>query len=100
MMQEFRRVFLKYSDGRAIKLTQAYDITLLEKDEHNIIPNDVELTEKEPLFFLTGANGGGKTTYLRTVGVSVTMFLCGAPAPCAAAEIAPLKCVYTHFPPR
>ena len=90
--------FPKISDGRAIELTQAYDITLLEKDEHNIIPNDVELTEKEPLFFLTGANGGGKTTSLRTVGVSVIMFLCGAPAPCAAAEIAPLKCVCTHFP--
>lgn len=90
--------FPKTADKGIIKLTQAYDITLLEKDEQNIIPNDAELTKKEPLFFLTGANGGGKTTYLRTVGVSVLLFLCGAPAPCVCAEISPLKCVYTHFP--
>ena len=86
------------SEKKQIILREAFDITLLEKGEKNIIPNNADFTEAEPFFFLTGANGGGKTTYLRTVGVSVLMFLAGAPIPCKSADIFPLSCVFTHFP--
>ena len=43
------------------------DISLLLKGGVEIIPNDAEFSEAEPFFFLTGANGGGKTTYLRAL---------------------------------
>lgn len=86
------------SAKKQIILRDAHDITLLEKGEQNIIPNNADFTESEPFFFLTGANGGGKTTYLRTVGISVLLFLSGAPVPCKSANISPLYCVFTHFP--
>ncbi len=86
------------SEKRQIILREAFDITLLEKGEKNIIPNNADFTENEPFFFLTGANGGGKTTYLRTVGISVLLFLSGAPVPCKSADISPLYSVFTHFP--
>jgi len=76
----------------------ARDISLLAKDETNIVPNDVEFTKEEPFCFLTGANGGGKTTYLRAVGITAIMFLCGCPLVCDAAELYPVTGVYTHFP--
>lgn len=86
------------SAEKKLDIHTAYDITLLTKGEENIIPNDAFFNPDEPFFYLTGANGGGKTTYLRTVGVTVLLFLAGCPAPCVSAELYPLAGVYTHFP--
>ncbi len=85
-------------EGRGISVTEAYDVSLLAKDETHIIPNDIEFTDKEPFFFLTGANGGGKTTYLRTVGIAAMLFICGCPIPCRKAEIGEISSIFTHFP--
>ncbi len=76
----------------------ARDISLIAKDVVNIVPNDVEFTAEEPFCYLTGANGGGKTTYLRAVGITAIMFLCGCPLVCNNAELYPVSGVYTHFP--
>ncbi len=86
------------ADGRIISVTEAYDVSLLAKNETNIVPNDISFTADEPFFFLTGANGGGKTTYLRTVGIAVLMFLLGCPVPCVSATISDISSVFTHFP--
>ena len=43
------------SEKKQIILREAFDITLLEKGEKNIIPNNADFTEAEPFFFLTGA---------------------------------------------
>ena len=86
------------ADGRIINITEAYDVSLLAKGETNIVPNDISFTTEEPFYFLTGANGGGKTTYLRTVGIAVLMFLLGCPVPCVSATISDISSVFTHFP--
>ena len=83
---------------RVYRVRDAYDITLLAKNVTNIIPNDIDFTPEEPFFYLTGANGGGKTTYLRAVGVSAVFLLWGCPMPCHAAEVHPPSCLFTHFP--
>ena len=90
--------FPRIAEKKKIDISSAYDITLLTKGETNIIPNDVYFDENEPFFYLTGANGGGKTTYLRTVGISTILFLNGCPCPCQRAEIYPMHNVFTHFP--
>lgn len=86
------------SADKRIDIVNAYDVTLLAKGETAIVPNDIYFDEKEPFFYLTGANGGGKTTYLRAVGVSCLLFLNGCQVPCDRAEIYPLGSVFTHFP--
>ncbi|MDD4772071.1 MAG: hypothetical protein PHZ09_00505 [Eubacteriales bacterium] len=91
-------IFPKISDTPRIDIINAYDITLLTKGEKNIIPDDISFYTNEPFFYLTGANGGGKTTYLRTVGVCCLLFANGCPIPCDSAEIYPPKGVFTHFP--
>ena len=88
----------EFSDRREIVAESAYDLTLIGKDETNIVPNDIFLTEKEPLFFLSGANGGGKTTYLRAVGANVLLALSGARAAAKSLTIGGIDGVYTHFP--
>lgn len=83
---------------KKISIKELRDLSLLAKNVTNIVPNDILFNEEEPFFFLTGANGGGKTTYLRSVGIAVVLFLSGCPIPCESAEIFPLDNVFTHFP--
>ena len=86
------------AEGRVVNITEAYDVSLLAKNETDIVPNDISFTEEEPFYILTGANGGGKTTYLRTVGIALVLFLLGCPLPCRAATVGDLSSVFTHFP--
>jgi hypothetical protein len=88
----------KVAEERKICLKNSRDISLLAKNVTNIIPNDVLFTEDEPFFFLTGANGGGKTTYLRCVAISTLFFLSGCPVAAEYAELWLVDCVFTHFP--
>ena len=90
--------FPEISDNKVIYIKNLYDITLLQKDCRDIIPNDADFDEDEHFFYLTGANGGGKTTYLRAVGGAVLMFLAGMPVFCESGKIYIFSAVYTHFP--
>lgn len=83
---------------KKIEIHDLYDISLLLKSGVTIIPNDAVFTAEEPFFFLTGANGGGKTTYLRALGNAGILFLCGCPICAGSASISPLDNVFTHFP--
>ncbi len=78
--------------------TGVYDISLFVKDADRIIPNDMYFGETEPFFFITGANGGGKTTYLRASGINLILFLGGCPIFAHDAEIYPFRSVKSHFP--
>jgi len=75
-----------------------YDISLTVKECNTIVPNDTWFDTDSIFFFLTGANGGGKTTYLRSVGINLILFLGGMPVFARDACIYPFSSVYTHFP--
>ena len=77
---------------------EVYDVSLLAKNCETIVPNNADFTKKEPFCFLLGANGGGKTTYLRALGVNLIMFLAGCPVFAKKAEIYPFDIVLSHFP--
>ena len=69
----------RVSAEKKIEIRQLYDISLLLKEGVTIVPNDAVFDSSEPVFFLTGANGGGKTTYLRALANAVVLFLSGCP---------------------
>jgi len=75
-----------------------YDISLIVKECYDIVPNDTWFDNDKIFFFLTGANGGGKTTYLRSVAINLILFLGGMPVFARDAEIYPFSSIYTHFP--
>ena len=89
--------FPRLTAKREITAKDARDVTLLCSGV-DVVPNDIFLTQKEPFFFLSGANGGGKTTYLRTVGVNVLLALSGAPVSAREFSLGPVDGVFTHFP--
>lgn len=61
------------------------------------VGNDVD-AEGASLVMITGANQGGKSTLLRSVGLAQLMFQAGVFAPAAAFEASPVSGVYSHFP--
>lgn len=89
--------FPALSQNPVFILQSAYDVTLIVKGGA-IIPNDAVFSSGESVWFLTGANGGGKTTYLRAVAVNLIMALAGAPVFAKSASIWPFIAIYTHFP--
>lgn len=89
--------FAEISDVREYIADEIYDISLIGAN-YDIIPNAAEFTEKDNFYFLTGANGGGKTTYIRTVGIALILFLGGCFVPCRKAKIYPFTKMFAHFP--
>lgn len=86
------------SDKPVYRAENICDVSLILKDGAVIVPNDIDMPEGDSAFFIRGANGGGKTTYLRTVVINLIMFLGGCPVYGERAEIYPFTMVFTHFP--
>ena len=103
LIQKAKKVDIPHTNAKIAKepcytAKELYDISLLAKNCENIVPNDADFSAKEPFYFVLGANGGGKTTYLRAVGINLILFLAGCPVFAKEAEIYPFDIVFSHFP--
>jgi DNA mismatch repair ATPase MutS len=64
------------ADARQHSFTELYDVGLALTVRHNVIGNDFAAEHKE-LVIITGANQGGKSTFLRSVGLAQLMMQSG-----------------------
>ena len=76
--------------------TEMYDIALVFTKK-SAVGSNVFRSEHKMLYLITGANQGGKSTFLRSLGQAQLMAQCGMPV--AAKEFsAPMRgSLYTHF---
>ncbi len=92
----------KIAEHRTIHIRDLRDVSLAKRDMRgaDVVPNDAHMSEENKTHFhyVTGANGGGKTTYLRALGIAVLFFLTGCPISAADASIWPFTRLCTHFP--
>lgn len=78
-----------------------YYLPLLRQDRgRTVVQNDIAFQDGGELFILTGRNQGGKTTFLRSVGMAQVLFQLGWPVPANAAAISPAAELVTVFPRR
>ncbi len=86
-----------------IQLNQVYDLSLairLAKDNQavsSIVSNNHISDETGRVFILTGPNRGGKTTFLRSIGIALVLFQAGCFVPAERAVISPVDSIFTHF---
>lgn len=73
-----------------------YDISLSLISEDRIIRNDISASGKD-LLMITGANRGGKSTFLRSFGLAQWMMQCGMFVPAEFFEADLCSNVLTHF---
>jgi len=80
----------------AIKFAGLYDAGLSLTLPERVVANDCDAGER-PVIVITGANQGGKSTFLRSLGLSQLMMECGMFVAAESFE-APLSSgIYTHF---
>ena len=73
-----------------------YDVCLALTMKQQIVGNDVNADDKS-LIIITGANQGGKSTFLRSIGLSQLMMQCGMFAPAVAFCSNVCNGLFTHF---
>ena len=73
-----------------------YDISLALTFEGEITGNDLD-AKQQSLYLITGANQGGKSTFLRSVGQAQLMMQCGMFVPAHHLEAHCCTSIFTHF---
>uniref|UniRef100_A0AAG5DF98 DNA mismatch repair proteins mutS family domain-containing protein n=1 Tax=Anopheles atroparvus TaxID=41427 RepID=A0AAG5DF98_ANOAO len=78
-----------HRDGpNVLKLSQIRHPCLELQEDVNFIANDAMFDEQDAtMYIITGPNMGGKSTFIRSVGVAVLMAHVGAFVPCDKADI-------------
>ena len=78
------------------QIQDLYDLSLMLVTNNRIVPND--LYQKDELTtFIVGANQGGKTTFLRSLGIAQIMFQSGLFVPAKNFSSHICSGIFTHF---
>jgi DNA mismatch repair ATPase MutS len=80
----------------ALAMHGLYDVCLSLHIETRAVGNDVNADGKS-LVFITGANQGGKSTFLRSVGLAQLMMQSGIFAPAESFRATVCSGIFTHF---
>ena len=73
-----------------------YDLSLALAMGQPVVANDIN-ADNRSVVIVTGANKGGKTTFLRSVGLAQTMMQCGMFVPARSFSANLCAGLYTHF---
>jgi DNA mismatch repair ATPase MutS len=97
-------------DERVCRMEEAYSVSLalrlMAEATMSETPVGSAIVTNEVAFdgtsgrvwILTGPNRGGKTTFVRAVGLAHLLFHAGLHVPAAVARLSPIDALYTHFP--
>jgi DNA mismatch repair ATPase MutS len=84
------------SDSAALSAQGLYDVCLTLRLETRVVGNDLAADNKV-LLIITGANQGGKSTFLRSVGLSYVMMQCGMFVPAERFSASLCSAIFTHY---
>jgi hypothetical protein len=81
---------------RTLSFAGLYDVSLALSKGQRVVGNDVDASHKD-LVVITGANTGGKSTFLRSVGLAQLMMQAGMFVPAASFSSEVCDGVFTHY---
>ncbi len=81
---------------RRHSFTGLYDVSLALTMKKNVVGNDVNADGRD-LVFITGANQGGKSTFLRSIGLAQLMMQCGMFVPAESFSANLCNGLFTHY---
>jgi hypothetical protein len=84
------------ADKAMFSVRGLYDVCLSLNMEGRVVGNDVNGDDKM-LVIITGANRGGKSTFLRSIGLAQLMMQCGMFVPSESFRANVCDGIYTHF---
>jgi hypothetical protein len=84
------------ADKRALAAHGLYDVCLALHVDAGVVGNAVD-ADNRSLVMITGANQGGKSTFLRGVGVAQLMLQCGMFVAARSLRASVVDGVFTHF---
>lgn len=96
-MEEKGYYFTLPRTGERLLVESGYDAAMAVQSERPVIANDFEIGEGERFFVITGANGGGKTTFARMIGQVLYFSQMGLLVPCKRAVIPHFTDLLSHF---
>lgn len=82
--------------SRKLSFTGLYDVSLALSAGRAIVGNDADADGKD-LCMITGANTGGKSTFLRSIGLAQLMMQAGMFAPADAFRAEVVNGIFTHY---
>jgi len=81
---------------RRLSFSGLYDICLALTMKHKVVGNEVHADDKD-LVIITGANQGGKSTFLRSIGLAQLMMQCGMFVPAKVFHANLCEGLFTHY---
>jgi ABC-type histidine transport system ATPase subunit len=84
------------TQGRTYSAIGLYDVCLTLSIQHRVVGNDIEANNKD-LLIVTGANQGGKSTFLRSTGLAQLMMQAGMFVPARSFRAEVRDGVFTHY---
>jgi DNA mismatch repair ATPase MutS len=82
--------------ARELSCRGLYDVSLGLSVDRRVVGNDVDADGKEAVI-ITGANRGGKSTFLRSVGQAQLMMQCGMFVPAESFRANLCNALFTHY---
>ena len=80
-------------------LVMAYEsISADDENKFQVVENDLNMSNSEKTILITGANDGGKTVMLESLGAVQLLFQNGLIIPASYAELPVYNKIYSHFP--
>ena len=101
MMEQMKRLgmgwcFPQVCDRRDLEFEDLKEFVMGIEQRVNVIGNTCSLLQKD-LLIVTGANQGGKSTFLRSIGIAQVMMQCGLPVTARSFRSGIFPRIFVHF---
>jgi hypothetical protein len=84
------------AEEHRLSLRGLYDVSLALTIERHVVGNDANADDRD-LVIVTGANQGGKSTFLRSIGLAQLMMQAGMFAPARSFQSSTCDGLFTHY---